>query len=92
LAHAPRRQSTTDTTNVNISNTAQVTFFGRSSDEADAVNGYLDEIRMKNLVLSADWITTEYNNQSDVATFWTIAEEGGGGGAANNATFFGGGM
>lgn len=37
-------------------------------------DGGIDEARAKEGALSADWITTEYNNQSDVAGFWTIAE------------------
>jgi len=36
--------------------------------------GSIDEIRVRGSILSANWITTEYNNQSDVAGFWTIAE------------------
>lgn len=32
--------------------------------------GYLDEFRVRQSELSANWITTEYNNQSDEATFW----------------------
>jgi len=33
-------------------------------------NGDLDEVRLRASTLSANWITTEYNNQSDEATFW----------------------
>lgn len=32
--------------------------------------GDLDEIRIIDSILSANWITTEYNNQNDEATFW----------------------
>jgi hypothetical protein len=49
------------------------------------LNASLGEVRFIKSVNSDNWITTEYNNQSDVATFWTIAEVGGGGGAP--ATF-----
>ena len=62
-----------------------------NAQETNGVDGQFDEFRMRSGQLSANWITTEYNNQSDVATFWTIAEEGGGG-ATNNAMFFGGGI
>jgi len=44
----------------------------------------VDETRVRLGILSADWITTEYNNQSAVGAFWTIADAGGGGGAATN--------
>jgi hypothetical protein len=32
--------------------------------------GKIDEVRLRASVLSANWITTEYNNQSDEASFW----------------------
>jgi hypothetical protein len=35
--------------------------------------GRLDEVRLRYSVLSADWITTEYNNQSAPSTFYTAA-------------------
>ena len=56
-------------------------------------NGSQDETRIRLSVLSDDWITTEYNNQSDVGTFWgTVTDAGGGSGAAKNPLFFGGGI
>ena len=36
----------------------------------------LNEIRLINSVLSADWITTEYNNQNSPSTFYTISDAG----------------
>jgi hypothetical protein len=36
-------------------------------------NGIIDEARISNVARSADWITTEYNNQNSPATFYTIA-------------------
>jgi YD repeat-containing protein len=36
-------------------------------------NGVLDEVRISNSVRSADWIATEYNNQSSP---WTFCDEG----------------
>jgi len=50
--------------------------------------GVCDECRVSSTSLSANWITTEYNNQNDEATFWgtwTDAGGGGGGGAAQAA-------
>jgi len=35
-------------------------------------NGTLDEARLSNTVRSADWIVTEYNNQSSPSTFYTV--------------------
>ena len=37
--------------------------------------GTLDEVRFMNLALSADWITSEYNNQSAPGTFLTLGSE-----------------
>lgn len=41
------------------------------------------------MALSENWTTTEYNNQSDVANFWTIAEVATG---FNNSLYAFGGM
>jgi len=42
-------------------------------------NGLLDEFRVRASALSANWITTEYNNQNAESTFWgTWATVGGG--------------
>lgn len=38
-------------------------------------NGALDEVRVSGVARNADWITTEYNNQSDPATFETLDAE-----------------
>jgi len=39
------------------------------------LNGSIDEVRISNAALSADWISTEYNNQSSPFTFYTIGSE-----------------
>lgn len=50
-------------------------------------NGSLDEVRVRASALATTWITTEYNNQNDEATFWgTWSDVGGGGG--NTTNFF----
>lgn len=41
------------------------------------LNGTFDELRIIQSALSADWISTEYNNQDSPSTFWTLAEAGG---------------
>ncbi len=38
-------------------------------------NGVIDEVRLSNTVRSANWITTEYNNQSAPGTFLTMGAE-----------------
>lgn len=49
-------------------------------------NGRQDEMRLIGSQLSANWITTEYNNQSDEAGFWGTWSDVGGGG--NTTDFF----
>ncbi len=39
------------------------------------VNGQLDELRVTNVTHAADWVLTEYNNQSSVSTFLSFADE-----------------
>jgi len=46
----------------------------------DDGNGYdwqgkVDEVRILNGVLGQDWITTEYNNQEQPATFYSVGSE-----------------
>jgi len=36
------------------------------------LNGWIDEVRVSNIARSASWILTEYNNQNDPSTFYTI--------------------
>ena len=39
------------------------------------MNGIMDEIRLSNVIRSADWIATEYNNQNSPSTFYAISAE-----------------
>ena len=39
------------------------------------IDGILDEVRVSNIVRSADWIMTEYNNQSNPGGFYTVGAE-----------------
>jgi len=48
-------------------------------------NCQLDEVRYRESPLSANWITTEYNNQNDEASFWGTWTDAGGGSTANNS-------
>ncbi|RZM21772.1 MAG: hypothetical protein EOO88_31555, partial [Pedobacter sp.] len=50
-------------------------YIGTRSDFATALRGRLDEVRILNESLSANWIKTEYNNQLAPANFYTISEE-----------------
>lgn len=47
----------------------QALFLGGNSDGTRSYDGLIDEARISNIVRSADWIKTEYNNQSRPATF-----------------------
>ncbi|MHA2049845.1 MAG: DUF2341 domain-containing protein [Promethearchaeota archaeon] len=38
-------------------------------------NGTIDEVRISNIARSADWIKTEYDNQFDPSSFYTIGKE-----------------
>jgi hypothetical protein len=49
-------------------------------------DGVLDEIRFSNSARSADWIATEYNNQSAPNSFYTLGSELTGGGAPPTIT------
>lgn len=64
----------------------------REIDLTGYVDGGMDEIRFRSGVQSANWITTEYNNQNDHSTWATIGAEETDGGAVRNALFLGGGM
>ncbi|MFW9861993.1 MAG: DUF2341 domain-containing protein, partial [Candidatus Thorarchaeota archaeon] len=42
---------------------------------ADWFNGTIDEVRISYSARSADWITTEFNNQYNIASFFSIGSE-----------------
>lgn len=44
-----------------------------SNSSAEFFGGALDEVRMAKMPRSADWLLTEYNNQSSPSTFYTVA-------------------
>jgi hypothetical protein len=39
------------------------------------LNGQLDEVRIATVVRPAEWVRTEFNNQSDPASFCTVGPE-----------------
>ena len=50
---------------------------GNSSDiiSFQEWNGGIDEVRVSDVPRSADWIQTEYNNQNDPSTFYSVGPE-----------------
>ena len=56
------------------SNTVPLTL-GGSAVENQPYTGHLDEARISATARSADWIASEYNNQSSPATFYTVGAE-----------------
>ena len=48
---------------------------GGTGDQNNYWLGSIDEFRTSNTNRSADWITTEYNNQSATSTFYTIGAQ-----------------
>jgi hypothetical protein len=61
----------------------------RNTDVAGVQNAIIDEFRIAKTALSADCITTEYNNQNDNGAFWVATDVGGGGGGAVLPQFLG---
>ena len=54
------------------------------------LTGVLDEVRARGSIVSSTWVTTEYNNQNDEASFWgTWSDAGGGGGGVVNPSLLG---
>lgn len=60
-------------------------FSHEGTDPTSFFSGMTDEVRTTNVNLSADWITTEYNNQNDESTFWGAWADVGG--ASQNSNF-----
>lgn len=69
-----------------FSSTADVLFSATKVGTDDLYNGVTDEVRISDSVRSADWITTEYNNQNAPDTYITFGSEER---APANAVFFG---
>jgi hypothetical protein len=51
---------------------------GNNGAPAAYNSSYTDEVRITSSTLSANWITTEYNNQNDEADFWGTWTDAGG--------------
>lgn len=48
---------------------------GRSSLLGGPVNGLIDEVRISGSARSADWISTQYNNQNSASTFYSAGAQ-----------------
>lgn len=53
----------------------QLTVGARNAGATNAMDGILDEVRMLDTDLTAEWIWTEYNNQSSPSTFYSVSAE-----------------
>ncbi|MDP8990037.1 MAG: DUF2341 domain-containing protein [Acidobacteriota bacterium] len=61
-----------------VNNSDDIVAGGLSTNGYGAIfpfKGLLDELRVSNAARSADWIATEYNNQSSPSTFYAIGSE-----------------
>jgi hypothetical protein len=54
--------------------TAGRLYIGARTDAARFFNGNLDEVRISSIARSADWIKTEYNNQSAPSSYITVSK------------------
>ncbi|MFG6605278.1 LamG-like jellyroll fold domain-containing protein [Sulfitobacter sp. 1A10445] len=68
-----------NTGNINGINTPTMYFGGRVPNNSGRIDGIGDVLRQRSSIVSADWELTEYNNQSDEASFWGDWAEVGGG-------------
>jgi len=48
---------------------------GDADSDGDPFDGIIDEVRMRNSLLSSNWISTEYNNQNSPSTFYNTSDE-----------------
>ncbi len=61
-----------DSSTTNAQNPAGSNRLGAATSVGEYFAGSLDEMRASNSVRSADWIKTEYNNQSSASTFYSL--------------------
>ncbi|MHA2374213.1 MAG: DUF2341 domain-containing protein, partial [Candidatus Thorarchaeota archaeon] len=69
-------------------NTLTVDSIAGTTDLDRMVNGSMDEVRISTTALSADWITAEYRNQNDPASFFTVGPEVGSAGPESSEYAF----
>jgi len=64
------------TTSGNIAPNTQPLWFSRDvNTPTNYYPGHLDEVRISSVPRSADWITTEYNNQNSPSTFYSVGTQ-----------------
>jgi len=56
----------------------QIGSYNIGGSQTSHFDGLLDEVRFTSSTLSANWITTEYNNQNSYSTFYSVAAVAGG--------------
>ncbi len=78
FANGSQVSSSSETGNIASSTTPFV--IGSDTEiSSEYFNGVLDEARISNSARSADWVATEYNNQSTPSAFYTIGTDASGG-------------
>lgn len=68
----------TQTTSVDFESNANNLLIGaghRSDGTSIYFNGVIDEVRVSDTARSADWISTQYNNQNATSTFYVLGSE-----------------
>ncbi|MCK5466145.1 DUF2341 domain-containing protein [Candidatus Parcubacteria bacterium] len=60
---------------VAMSDASYDAIIGNRDDTGRGWNGTIDEVRISSTIRSADWIATEYNNQSDPSNFYNLGIE-----------------
>ncbi len=72
-----------------LNSTASSTYIGNDPVNASRFwNGVIDEVRVCSIARSANWITTEYNNEVAPGTFETLGTEVSVGGGASTGNMF----
>jgi hypothetical protein len=66
-----------------LADTAQTFAIGWAGQSSQYFAGIMDEVRLSNTIRSADWVKTEYNNQSSPSTFYTLGAETAAGGSTS---------
>lgn len=66
---------TANLTNTFVDGTEVKNLGVRTSTATQNWQGSIDEARVSNIARTADWITTEYNNEFSTSTFYTIGAE-----------------
>ncbi|MFX1524360.1 MAG: DUF2341 domain-containing protein, partial [Promethearchaeota archaeon] len=59
----------------NVRNNRRYINIGRNTHDGRSFNGTIDEVRISNINRSVDWIATEYNNQYDPNSFYSVEKE-----------------